>query len=831
MEENIRVKDINISNEMENSFLDYAMSVIVSRALPDARDGLKPVHRRVLYAMNQISNHADKPYQKSARTVGEVIGKYHPHSDTSVYDTMVRMAQDFSYRYMLVQGHGNFGSIDGDGAAAMRYTEARMSKIAMELLKDINKNTVDFRENYDGREFEPCVMPAKFPNLLVNGATGIAVGMATNIPPHNLSEVIDGVVALASNADITIDELMNYIKGPDYPTGGTIIGVSGIRSAYRTGRGSVVTRAKYEVIEAKNGKKTIIVTEIPYQVNKAKLIEKIADLVRNKVIEGITDLRDESSRKGLRIVIELRRDIVAEVMINKLFKLTPLQSSFGFNNITLVDGQPRLLNLKETLEVYLAHQKEVITRRTQFDLEKAEAREHILLGLKIALDNIDRVIEVIKKSQSTQEAQIKLCEEFALSETQAKAILEMRLNRLTGLEWDKIIAELTELGVQITDFKDILANEQRVADIVVGELTEIKEKFGDERRSYIDTNASLSIEDEDLIPVEDVVITLSAGGYAKRVPIDEYRAQNRGGVGSKGVTTNAEDSVEELLITTTHTDLMFFTNAGKVYRLRAHEIPAASRQSKGLPLVNLIDIEKDEKVQALLTADTYNEDDYILFATVNGLVKRTKASEFSRVRKSGKIAITLKDGDALLDVISTNGNQEIILGGSNGKAVRFDESSIRPSGRSAAGVKGMNVDGGKVISLATPENGKYLLVVSSNGFGKMTEIEEYRKTSRGSKGVKTINVTDKTGELVEIAAVNGDEELMLVTKKGIVIRLKLSQVKIAHRNTQGVTLIKVSGKGNEVASASVVRTVDEEITDENIEDEFEVDTIDCQSEE
>ena len=789
--ENNKIIDINIVNEMNDSFLDYAMSVIVSRALPDAKDGMKPVHRRIMYAMNQIGNHSDKPYQKSARTVGEVIGKYHPHGDSSVYDTMVRMAQDFSYRYPLVDGHGNFGSLDGDGAAAMRYTEARMSKLAMNMLRDINKKTVDMKDNYDGQEKEPVVLPSKFPNLLVNGATGIAVGMATNIPPHNLNEVINGIIQIIENKETTIEELYQTIKGPDYPTGGITLGVAGIRSAYETGKGSVVTKAKAEVIEKSNGKDEIIITEIPYQVNKSKLIESIANLVRNKSLEGISDLRDETNHKGLRVVIELKKGAIGHVILNQLYKNTNLQTSFAYNNIVLVNGEPKRLNLKETLEIYIQHQFDVITRRTKFDLEKAENKIHILEGLSKALNNIDEIINLIKKSKNSEEAQKQLIQTYDLSAIQAKAILEMKLSRLTGLEREKLENEISELNKIISKYKNILDNDFEVYNIVKNELIEIKEKFGDERRTIIDVNASVSIDDESLIPQQNVVITLSKSGYIKRIPADTYKAQNRGGKGIKGQNTLEEDLIYKMIYTTTHTDLMFFTDKGKVYRLRAHLVPEFNRQSKGIPAINLINIEKGEKIKALLNIDKYSDDTFFTFATTNGLVKKTKSSQYAKVRQNGKIAIALRENDELLDVALTSGNDEVILGNSNGKSIRFNESDVRSSGRKSSGVKGMNVDGGKVISMAIPNQYTHLLSISSRGTGKLTPIESYRLIKRGGKGVKTIKITPKTGKLVEVLPLNGNEELMMITTKGKIIRLKVEQVAISSRNTQGVRLMDI----------------------------------------
>jgi DNA gyrase, A subunit len=803
-----RLIEVNISEVMRKSFLDYSMSVIVDRALPDVRDGLKPVHRRILHAMNELGIVANKPFKKSARIVGEVIGKYHPHGDTAVYDAMVRMAQDFSYRYMLVQGHGNFGSMDGDGAAAMRYTEARMSKIAMEMLRDINKNTVDFGPNYDGEETEPKVMPARFPNLLVNGSVGIAVGMATNIPPHNLTEAIDATLAVMKNPDITVMELMdNYIKGPDFPTGGIILGRSGIRQAYETGRGSIITRSRYHIEDMDNGKHRIVVTEIPYQVNKANLITKIAELVRDKQIDGITYLNDESNRDGVRIIIELRKDVQPEVVMNQLFRLSSLQTSFGVNMLALVNGAPKQMGIKEMLQHYADHQIEVVVRRTKFDLKKAEDRAHILEGLRIALDHIDEIIHLIRSSETDAIARAGLIENFKLTEIQANAILEMRLRRLTGLERDKIENEYQELLKTIADLKDILANHDRVLKIIEDELTEVKNRFGDERRTEI-SEADFTMEDEDLIPEEDVVITMTTNGYIKRLPVDTYRTQNRGGRGVKGMAVNEDDIVEMLTTMSTHDYLMLFTNLGKVYRIKGYKVPGSSRTSKGLPVVNLLNIDKEEKVKALVPVKRESESAYLLFVTKNGLVKRTPMSEFDSIRQNGKIAITLKEDDELMGVKETTGDDEIIIAGSNGKAVRFHEDGIRPMGRTASGVKGFNVDGSEVVGLATSRDGTHLLAVSQNGYGKRTPIEEYRLTTRGAKGVKTINITEKTGDLVSVRAVNGDEDAMIVTNSGIIIRISVGDIGIYSRNTQGVKLINVSDEES-VAKVAIVEHSEE----------------------
>lgn len=806
-----RVKNINISSEMKTSFLDYAMSVIVQRALPDVKDGLKPVHRRILYAMNDLGMTSDKPYKKSARIVGDVIGKYHPHGDIAVYETMVRMAQDFSYRYMLVDGHGNFGSIDGDGAAAMRYTEARMSKIAMEIIRDINKETIDFQDNYDGEEQEPVVLPSRFPNVLVNGATGIAVGMATNIPPHNLGETIDATIAVMDNPDITILELMeSYIFGPDFPTGAYILGRAGIRQAFETGRGSVVMRSRIETEEMANGKIRFIVTEIPYQVNKSVLIEKIAHLVREKEIDGITDLRDESNRNGIRIVIELRRDVQSEVVLNQLYRMTQLQSTFGVNMLALVDNTPKQLNLKEILEYYNLHQIDVIRRRTEYDLRKAQERAHILEGLRIALDNIDRIIALIRSSKDDAEAMNGLQTEFSLSEIQAKAILDMRFRRLTGLERDKIEEEYQFLMVQITDFMDILAKPERVNTIIKDELLEIKKRFNDERRSEI-IESDYDLEDEDLIPKEEVVITMTLGGYIKRTTTDTYRTQNRGGKGVKGMTVNQDDIIDQFITMNTHDYLLLFTNKGRVFRLKGYRIPSASRTGKGLPVVNLIQMDEGEKVKSLVSIAAESDSNYLFFVTKQGIVKRVQVSEFESIRQTGKIAIGLKEDDELLTVKLTSGNNEIIIAGANGKAVRFNENDVRAMGRTASGVRGFNIDDSFAVGAATDQEGQYILSITKNGYGKKTELSEYRLTSRGAKGVKTINITEKNGPLVELKAVNGDEDLLMVTDGGVIIRISLEAVGVYSRSTQGVRLINVG----EEQSLSTVAVVQKEESDES----------------
>lgn len=805
-----KLEQVDISREMRTSFLDYSMSVIVQRALPDARDGMKPVHRRILHSMNTLGITASVAHKKSARIVGEVIGKYHPHGDTAVYDAMVRMAQDFSYRYPLVDGHGNFGSMDGDGAAAMRYTEARMSKISMEMMKDIQKDTVDFEDNYDGEEKEPVVLPARFPNLLVNGSVGIAVGMATNIPPHNLGETIDATLAIMDDPDITVSDLMeNYIPGPDFPTGGIILGRSGIRQAYETGRGSIIIRSKVKIEEMDNGKKRIIVYEIPYQVNKATMIEKIASLVREKVIDGITYLNDESNRDGVRIVIELRKDVQEYVILNQLYRLTPLQTSFGINMLSLVNGAPKQMGIKETLQHYVDHQIEVTTRRTRFDLKKAEDRAHILEGFRIALDHIDAIIALIRASRNDEEAMQGLMEQFALSEVQAKAILQMQLRRLTGLERDKIETEYNELLATIADLRDILANESRIHEIIRQELSEVKEKYGDERRTEI-SDSGMEMDDEDLIPVEDVVITMSTSGYIKRAPVDTYKTQQRGGRGVKGMSLNEDDVIETLITMSTHDHLLMFTNLGRVYRLKGYNIPNASRTSKGLPVVNLLSLEKEESVTALVPMKKDSPAQYLFFVTQKGLVKRVKIEDFDYIPRKGKLAIQLREDDELINVKLTSGEDEILIAGSNGKVIRFEEDEVRPMGRTASGVRGFNTDGGTVVGVAVSHEGKYLLSVSENGYGKRSEIDEYRKTNRGNKGVKTINVTTKTGSLVTVRAVNGDEDAMIVTDKGIIIRIALDHVGVYGRNTQGVKLINVADDETVTKVAVVARNEEEQ---------------------
>ncbi|MEN0641580.1 DNA gyrase subunit A [Alkalicoccobacillus gibsonii] len=810
------ITEINIGQEMQTSFMDYAMSVIVSRALPDARDGLKPVHRRILYAMNDLGMTPDKAYKKSARIVGDVIGKYHPHGDSAVYETMVRMAQDFSYRYMLVDGHGNFGSVDGDSAAAMRYTEAKMSKISMELVRDINKDTIDFQDNYDGSEQEPVVMPARFPNLLVNGASGIAVGMATNIPPHQLGEVIDGVLALSENREIDIPELMEYIPGPDFPTGAEILGRSGIRRAYQTGRGSITLRAKTE-IEENNGKQRIIVTELPYQVNKARLIEKIAELVRDKKIEGITDLRDESDRTGMRIVIEVRRDANANVLLNNLHKQTALQSSFGINLLALVGGRPKVLNLKECLEEYLDHQIVVTRRRTAFELKKAEARAHILEGLRIALDHLDEVISLIRASQTTEIARNGLMERFDLSYDQSQAILDMRLQRLTGLERDKIEGEYNELQQRIAELKEILANEEKVLEIIREELTAVKERYNDERRTVISMSED-HLEDEDLIERQNVIITLSHNGYIKRLPISTYKSQKRGGKGIQAMGTNDNDFVSHLFTTNTHHTILFFTNKGKVYRLKGYEIPELGRTAKGIPIINLLQIEQGEYISTVIPIEEFNDDSYLFFLTKEGIAKRTQLSAFANIRKGGLFAINLRGEDELHGVRLTGGDEEIIIGTRQGMAIRFHEEDVRLMGRTAGGVKGITLsDEDHVVGMDVVHSDQDVLIVSEKGYGKRTPMEEYRIQNRGGKGIKTSNITDKTGALVSLKVVSLESDIMIITASGVIIRTQVEPISQTGRNTQGVKLIRVD-EGEEVATVARVDIEDDEV-EELLEEE------------
>ena len=800
----------DIVKEISDSFLDYSMSVITSRAIPDLRDGLKPVHRRILWSMFEEGNTPDKPHKKSATTVGYVMGHYHPHGDSSIYEAMVRLAQDFNQRYMMVDGHGNFGNIEGDGAAAYRYTEARLSKISLEMLRDIKKKTVDMMPNFDETSPEPTVLPSRFPNVLVNGSMGIAVGMATNIPPHNLGEVIDGCVAYIDNPEIDTAGLMEFIKGPDFPTGGIILGNSGIRKAYETGRGSITIRSRAEIIEKTNHSE-IVITEVPYGVNTLELKNKVAELVHNKTIEGISDYHTDL-KNGVKITITLKRDANAQVVLNNLYKHTNFQINYGIILLVIDNGTPRTLGLKDIISKYIDHQKEVIIRRTKYDLEQDEARVHILEGLKIALDNIDEVVSIIRNSNSDEEAMNKLMEKFSLSEIQAKSILDMRLRRLTGLERDKIESELNALLEEIAELKSILDSNEKVMNIIKEEMLEIKRKYGDERRTSIDMTAIDYIDDESLIPVEDIVVTLTNNGYIKRTLNDNYKAQNRGGVGVKGMATNEEDYVDRIISMTTHDFLMIFTSRGKVYRLKGYEVPLYSRQSKGLPIINLIPIEKEEKVTAMLKVDKDNNDGYYVFATKSGLIKRTNVREFNSIRNNGKIAITLKESDELVDVKHTLGNNEILMASSNGRMIRFSESEIRIMGRTASGVKGIDVGDGYVVGCEISDSEKQILVVTENGFGKKTNACEYRLTHRGSKGVKALNITEKNGSIVAFKSVDGNEDLMIVTDSGIIIRVSLEQVSTTGRVAQGVKLINL--KDNQKVSTITLIEKDEESIEE-----------------
>ncbi len=805
------ITDVELVNEMKTSYIQYAMSVIVSRALPDVRDGLKPVHRRILYTMYQAGYTPDKPYKKCAATVGDVLGKYHPHGDASVYDAMVRMAQDFSLRYPLIDGHGNFGSVDGDPPAAYRYTESRMSKISLEILSDIDKETVDFMPNYDGSLEEPTVLPSKLPQLLINGSSGIAVGMATNIPPHNLTEVIDGTIAYINNRDITVDELINYIKGPDFPTAGIIMGRSGIRDAYQTGRGKIIIRSRTEIEGEHGGKQRIIVTEIPYQVNKARLIEKIAELVRDKRLEGISGLRDESDRDGMRIVIEIKRDANANVVLNNLFKNTQLQDSFGVIMLAIADGQPKILNLKEIIENYVAFQEDVITRRTKYDLAKAKARAHILEGLLVAIDNIDEVIKTIRSSYD--DAKERLMEKFNLSEEQSKAILDMRLVRLQGLEKEKIDKEYSELLGKIKYYNDVLQNESMVLDIIKQELTVIKEKYGDERKTEI-TNMVDEIDNEDLIEEEESIVTLTRFGYVKRMPTSIYRSQRRGGRGISGLQTREEDCVVNIFSTSTHNNVMLFTNKGRVYHLKAYQIPEAGRQAKGTAIVNLIPIENDEKITAAIPISSAEAGKYLVMCTKNGVIKKTEITQYNLARKGGLIAISLDEGDELIRVELTDGESELVLATHNGIAIRFNETDVRPMGRGARGVKAIALrDGDFVVGMCVPENGADLLLVTEKGFGKRTGSDEYRVQSRGGMGIKTYKITEQTGKLVAIHSVTDNDDIMMITSEGVVIRICAAEISKIGRNTKGVRLMRL-GEGVSVVSAAKAEHEEEDTTEE-----------------
>ena len=815
------VIDVDLNSEMKNSFLSYAMSVIVSRALPDVRDGLKPVHRRILYAMDQIGVYHDRPHKKSARIVGDVIGKYHPHGDTAVYEAMVRMAQDFSYRYPLVDGHGNFGSVDGYPAAAMRYTEARMSKLAFEMLRELDKNTVDFGDNYDGSEQEPLILPARYPNLLVNGATGIAVGMATNIPTHNLVEVIDGVLALIEDPEISIDGLMEYIPAPDFPTGGIIMGGQQVRKAYHTGTGTIIIRSKVKTATLKNGKQEIIITEIPYQVNKSKLIDKIGELAKEKIIEGVTDLRDESSRKGMKIVIELRKDANVNVILNNLYKLSQMQVTYGINMIALDKGQPKVLNLKQILECYLEHQVEVITRRTEYDLAKAKARLHIVEGLLIALANIDEVVHTIKESETTEIATKALITKFILSEIQAKAILDMRLQTLTGLQVNKLQDEKIKLEELVADLEDILAHHERKMQIIVTELKEIQRKYGDKRMSELDFSSDLDVQDEDLIPVEDVIVTITNKGYIKRMRVDGYRAQKRGGKGITGTKMQGDDFVERVLFTSSHDNLLFFTNLGKVYTLKAFQIPAASRISKGLPLVNILPFEEGEKLATVINIQSVEQGGYLMFATKNGGIKKTELIEYKNIRSTGIRAIVLNEGDEVIDAALTDGTKDVILGASNGKAVRFNESLVRSTKRAASGVKGIRVaEGQKAIGMCIVNSEEdEIIILTSNGYGKRTSVEDFKVKGRNGKGVKFMNLTDKNGIPVCLKTVTGEDDLMIITDKGMIVRTHLDEISTIGRDTQGVRIISLNDGQNVASIAIVPRSDDEDEESFNTEDD------------
>ncbi|QGY95830.1 DNA gyrase subunit A [Lactobacillus johnsonii] len=814
-----RIRNVDLTHTMRTSFLDYAMSVIVARALPDVRDGLKPVQRRILYGMHELGVTPDKQYKKSARIVGEVMGKFHPHGDSSIYLAMAHMAQDFSYRYMLVDGHGNFGSVDGDEPAAMRYTEAKMSKIAVEMLRDINKETIDWQRNYDDTENEPVVLPARIPNLLVNGASGIAVGMTTNIPPHNLAEVIRGIHMLMDNPDVTTKDLIKVIPGPDFPTGGIVMGRGGIYRAYETGKGNIVVRAKTEIETEKNGRERIVVTELPYLVNKAELVKKIADLAREKTIDGITGVRDESDQTGMRITIDIRRDASASVVLNNLFKETQMQANFGMNMVAIVNGAPHFLTLKQMLEYYLHHQEDVITRRTKFELKKAEARAHILAGLRIALDHIDEIIKIIRGSQNSDIAKAQLIQNFGLDDRQSQAILDMRLVRLTGLERDKIEAEYQDLQAKIADYKDILAKQERIDEIIYNELLDIQKRFGDDRRTKIAEGEAVSIEDEDLIEQKDVLLTLTHNGYIKRMPADEFKVQNRGGRGIKGMGVQDDDFINHLIFSSTHDFLLFFTNLGKVYSKKAYEIPEFGRNAKGLPIVNLLELDKGEKIQAVINVPEGADDNYLFFVTKMGTVKRTKVSEFQNIRRSGLIALTLRDGDELNNVLTTDGKQNILIGTHLGYAVTFNEKDVRSMGRTAAGVRGINLrDNDYVVGSDILEPDSEVLVISEKGYGKRTAASEYPVKGRGGKGIKTANITEKNGPLAGVTVVNGDEDIMLITSAGVMIRFDVDDVSQTGRATLGVRLIKVDD-GAQVASITAVPKASDEDEESTAEEE------------
>ena len=827
------ITETELTKEIRRDFLEYSMSVIVSRALPDVRDGLKPVQRRILFSMHEMNIGPDKAYRKSARIVGDTMGKYHPHGDSSIYGALVYLAQPWNMRTVLVDGHGNFGSMDGDDPAAMRYTEARMSKIAVEMLRDLEKDTVDMVDNYDGQEKEPTVLPSRYPNLIVNGSSGIAVGMATNVAPHNLGETIDGIFAVMDNPEITATELMNYMKGPDFPTGAYILGRSGIRQAFETGRGSVIMRAKTKIEEMQNGKSRIVVYELPYMVNKASLVERIATLVSDKVIEGITDLRDESNMDGIRVVIELRKDVQPDVMLNQLYRSTPLQSNFGVNNVVLFNGVPRQASMIDLLKGYIAFQDEVIVRRTQFDLKKAQDRAHILEGLRIAVDNLDAIIHTIRDSRDPNEAMPRLMEGFGLDEIQAKAILDMQFRRLTGLEREKIENEYQDLLIKIADFQDILSNHARVLQIIRDELSEVKAKFNDPRRSEI-IDAIADVEDEDLIPVENIIITLSSNGYIKRLTTDTYHVQNRGGKGIKGMELHKDDIIDQFISMSTHDHLLVFTDKGKVYRIKGYNVPEFSRTSKGIPAINLISMDKTENIRALVPYSKEHDSKFLFFVTKQGIIKRTTFDEYENINKNGKIAIKLNEDDELAFVRSTDGNAEITIAGSNGKAVRFLENTVRPLGRTARGVKGFNVDGGYVIGLATNLEGEYILTITENGFGKKSALADYRMTRRGARGVKTVNVTEKSGKLVCMRAVRGDEDCMIMTAGGIVIRISLNQVSVYSRSAQGVKVINVKDdivssvailepeEDSEVVDISHNEVLDEGVFEETSDDEDDI---------